>query len=53
MGRDSRLGGLRGMLVASTIKPQASVLARDRGIACVEVDYDTLRGFGTGDLKLF
>ena len=53
MGHDSRLGGLRGMLVASTIKPQASVLARSRGIGCVEVDYDELRGLGTHELKLF
>ena len=53
MARDSRLGGLRGMLVASVIKPQASVLARSRGIACVEVDYDTLKGLGTHELKLF
>jgi RecB family endonuclease NucS len=53
LGRDSRLDGLRGMLVASVIKPQASVLARDRGIGCVEVDYDALRGLGTHELKLF
>lgn len=53
MGGDSRLGGLRGMLVASVIKPQASVLARSRGIGCVEVDYDELRGLGTNELKLF
>ena len=53
LGRDSRLGGLRGVLVASTIKPQAAVIARDRGIGCVEVDYDTLRGLGTHELKLF
>jgi RecB family endonuclease NucS len=53
LGRDSRLRGLRGMLVASAIKPQAAVLARDRGIACVEVDYDALRGLGTHELKLF
>lgn len=53
MGRDTRLGGLRGMLVASAIKPQAAVLARSRGIGCVEVDYDVLRGLGTHELKLF
>ena len=53
LGRDSRLGGLRGVLVASTIKPQAAVIARDRGIGCVEVDYDALRGLGTHELKLF
>jgi RecB family endonuclease NucS len=50
---DSRLNGLRGMLVASSIKPQATVLATSRGIACVEVDYDHLRGLGTHELKLF
>jgi RecB family endonuclease NucS len=53
LGHDSRLGGLRGMLVASSIKPQASVLAQSRGIGCVVVDYDELRGLGTHELKLF
>jgi hypothetical protein len=53
LGHESRLDGLRGMLVASAIKPQASVLARSRGIGCVEVDYDALRGLGTHELKLF
>ena len=53
LGHDSRLGGLRGVLVASSIKPQASVLAQSRGIGCVEVDYDALRGLGTRELKLF
>ncbi len=53
LGQDSRLGGLRGVLVASSIKPQATVLARARGIGCVEVDYDELRGLGTHELKLF
>ena len=41
------------MLVASSIKPQASVLASSRGIGCVVVDYDELRGLGTHELKLF
>lgn len=50
---DSRLDGLRGMLVAGTIKPQATVLARDRGIRCVEVDYVALRDGRTADLTLF
>ncbi|HUP85210.1 MAG TPA: endonuclease NucS [Acidimicrobiales bacterium] len=53
LGHETRLDGLRGMLVASAIKPQASVLARTRGIGCVEVDYDALRGLGTHELKLF
>ncbi|HEX2850516.1 MAG TPA: endonuclease NucS [Acidimicrobiales bacterium] len=51
--RDSRLAGLRGVLVATSIKPQATVLARDRGIGCVEVDYAALRGLGTRNLTLF
>lgn len=50
---DSRLGGLRGVLVANTIKPQAATLARDRGITCVEVDYHELRDGRTPDLLLF
>ena len=53
LGHDSRLGGLRGMLVASSFKPQATVLAQSRGIGCVQVDYDALRGLGTHELKLF
>ncbi|MDQ3107795.1 MAG: endonuclease NucS [Actinomycetota bacterium] len=53
MAHDSRLGGLRGMLVASVIKPQASVLAMSRGIGCVQVDYDDLCGLGNHDLTLF
>jgi endonuclease len=53
LGLDARHDSLRGILVASTIKPQASVMARARGIGCVEVDYDLLRGLGTHELKLF
>ena len=50
---DSRLDGLRGVLVANSIKPQAVTLARDRGIVCVEVDYQELRDGRTRDLLLF
>jgi RecB family endonuclease NucS len=42
--RDPLLGQVEGMLAAQVIKPQARTLARDRGIACVQVDYDDLRG---------
>jgi RecB family endonuclease NucS len=38
---------------AQVIKPQAKVLAEARGIACVEVDYDELRGIESDVLKLF
>ncbi len=50
---DGRLRPVRGILAAQRIKPQARVLARSRGIACVEVDYDELRGRGLGRLTLF
>ena len=51
--RDPRHGEVRGMFVAQQIKPQAKVLAADRGLACVEVDYDELRGIESNVLKLF
>ncbi len=41
------------MFVAQSIKPQARVLATDRDIDCVEVDYDELRGIETTELRLF
>jgi hypothetical protein len=50
---DGRLRPVRGVLAAQQIKPQAQVLAAARGIECVEVDYDELRGAGTGRLTLF
>ena len=40
-------------LTAQSIKPQAKVLADARDIACVEVDYDELRGIESAVLKLF
>jgi RecB family endonuclease NucS len=50
---DSRLRPVRGILAAQHIKRQAQVLAAARGIACVLVDYDALRGLASGDLTLF
>ncbi|HWE57211.1 MAG TPA: endonuclease NucS [Acidimicrobiales bacterium] len=50
---DGRLRPVRGLFAAQIIKPQAQVLAAARGIECVEVDYDELRGVGTGKLTLF
>jgi hypothetical protein len=50
---DGRLRPVRGVFAAQQIKPQAQVLAAARGIVCVEVDYDGLRGAGTGRLTLF
>ena len=51
--RDPGLRPVRGLLVAQEIKPQAKVLAADRGITCIEVDYDELRGIESDVLKLF
>jgi RecB family endonuclease NucS len=53
MELDPNLRPVRGIFVAQVIKPQAKVLAEARGIACVEVDYDELRGIESDVLKLF
>jgi RecB family endonuclease NucS len=53
LDRDSSLRPVRGLFVAQEIKPQAKVLAAARGIACVEVDYDQLRGIQSDELRLF
>jgi RecB family endonuclease NucS len=50
---DGRLRPVRGIFAAQQIKPQAQVLAASRGIECVEVDYEHLRGAGDGRLTLF
>ena len=43
----------RGVLAAQVIRPQARVLARARGIECVEVDLAVLRGDRQPELRLF
>jgi endonuclease len=53
MRRDSLLGPVHGVFAAQLIKPQARVLAGDRGIACVTVDYDRLRGLDDEEDRLF
>jgi len=50
---DPAMEECRGVLAAQVVKPQARVLARTRGIACVEVDLDVLRGEREPDLVLF
>jgi RecB family endonuclease NucS len=50
---DPAFGSCRGVLAAQRIKPQARVLASARGIECVEVDLEVLRGERPADLKLF
>ena len=53
LNRDPLLRPVRGVFVAQEIRPQARVLAEDRGIGCVVVDYDDLRGIESDELKLF
>ena len=53
MNRDPLLAPVRGVYAAQQIKPQARTLAEDRGIRCVVVDYDALRGTESTDLRLF
>ncbi|MFM2046388.1 MAG: endonuclease NucS [Actinomycetota bacterium] len=53
LANDPTLGEIRGMFVAQSIKPQARTLAESRGIVCVEVDYDALRGMKPDDWTLF
>ena len=45
--------GCRGVLAAQVIKPQARTLAEARGIHCVEVDLEVLRGEREPELTLF
>lgn len=53
LNRDPALRPVRGVFVAQEIKPQAKVLAEDREIECVEVDYDELRGIESPNPRLF
>jgi RecB family endonuclease NucS len=53
LNRDPLLSPVAGLFAAQEIKPQARVLAEDRGIRCVVVDYDKLRGIERDELTLF
>jgi endonuclease len=53
LNRDPLLSPVRGIFAAQEIKPQARVLATDRGIACAVVDYDALRGMDDSEHRLF
>jgi endonuclease len=53
LNRDPLLAPVRGLFAAQEIKPQARVLAEDRGIRCVTLDYETMRGADDGALRLF
>ena len=53
LNRDPLLAPVRGVFAAQEIKPQARVIARDRGIACVTLDYDAMRGLDDPTARLF
>ena len=53
LNRDRLLQPVRGIFAAQEIKPQARTLATDRGIECVVIDYDALRGIESDELSLF
>lgn len=53
LNRDPLLAPVRGIFAAQVIKPQAKVLATDRGIDCVTLDYDALRGIDDAESRLF
>jgi endonuclease len=53
LNRDPTLAPVQGLFAAQEIKPQARVLATDRGIRCVTLDYDSMRGADDGALRLF
>ncbi len=53
LNRDPLLAPVRGVFAAQEIKPQARTLAEDRGISCVVLDYDALRGIDDPSQRLF
>ena len=53
LNRDPLLAPVTGIYAAQEIKPQAKTLAHDRGIACVSVDYEALKGLDDPSLRLF
>jgi endonuclease len=53
LNRDPLLAPVRGVFAAQEIRPQAKVLAEDRGIRCVTLDYDTMRGMDDPSARLF
>lgn len=53
LNRDPHLAPVRGIFAAQEIKPQARVLAKDRGIDCLVLDYDAMRGVDDVDSRLF
>ena len=53
LNRDPLLAPVRGIFAAQEIRPQARVLAQDRGISCLILDYEAMRGTDDAALRLF
>jgi len=53
LNRDSLLAPVAGVFAAQQIKPQARTLAEDRGIRCLTLDYDGMRGMDSDEFRLF
>ena len=53
LNRDTVLAPVSGVFAAQQIKPQARTLAEDRGIRCVILDYDKMRGMDSDEFRLF
>lgn len=53
LNRDSLLAPVTGVFAAQQIKPQARTLATDRGIRCLTLDYDVMRGMDSDEFRLF
>lgn len=53
LNRDPLLAPVTGIFAAQEIKPQARTLAEDRGIRCLTLDYDSMRGVDNSLNRLF
>ncbi|MDV2476044.1 endonuclease NucS [Rhodococcus zopfii] len=53
LNRDPLLAPVSGVFAAQQIKPQAKTLATDRGIRCLVLDYEALRGTESTEFRLF
>lgn len=53
LNRDPVLAPVSGIFAAQEIKPQARTLAEDRGIRCVVLDYEAMKGEDENSLRLF
>ncbi len=53
LNRDPLLAPVSGVFAAQQIKPQAKTLAEDRGIRCLTLDYDSMRGMDSDEFRLF